>query len=241
MAEALRRRTGVAARTLVGVAGVVLEALPEGALWWADERLLVVADLHLEKGSSFARRGQLLPPYDTVETLARLARLVGATDPAVVLCLGDSFHDGDGPARLSPRNRATLAALQQGRDWIWVAGNHDPSPHGLAGSHVETLAVGPLLFRHLPLAGPAIGAYLVTFLPEWTKGYNDQLSPVIFGAVLILLMMVAPGGIMGLLRQVRAWAARQIGGRGDRSPPDAATALVSEPGSGGTSPEGSVV
>jgi branched-chain amino acid transport system permease protein len=91
------------------------------------------------------------------------------------------------------------------------------------------------------IAGPAIGAYLVTFLPEWTKGYNDQLSPVIFGAVLILLMMVAPGGIMGLLRQIRAWVARQIGNRGDRSPPDPAAALVSEPGSGGTSPEGSVV
>jgi branched-chain amino acid transport system permease protein len=93
------------------------------------------------------------------------------------------------------------------------------------------------------IAGPAIGALLVTFLPEWTKGYDEQLSPVIFGAVLILLMMVAPGGVMGLLRRMRAWVARQLGSRGDRSPPDgarpdveaagAASALVSDAGPAG--------
>lgn len=91
------------------------------------------------------------------------------------------------------------------------------------------------------IAGPAVGSYLVTFLPEWTKGYNDQLSPVILGAVLIVLMMVAPGGVMGLLRQVKAWVLRQVARRNDRSPPDPAAALVSEPGSGGGSREGSVV
>lgn len=81
------------------------------------------------------------------------------------------------------------------------------------------------------IAGPAVGAYLVTFLPEWTKGYNDQLSPVILGAVLIALMMVAPGGVMGLLRQVKAWVLRQVKGRSGRPPPaPAAAALVSEPG-----------
>ena len=78
---ATREEPGDFPATLVAVAGVVLEALPAGALWWADERLLVVADLHLEKGSSFARRGQLLPPYDTLETLARLSRLVAGCDP----------------------------------------------------------------------------------------------------------------------------------------------------------------
>jgi DNA ligase-associated metallophosphoesterase len=143
--------------TLVAVAGVVLEALPPGALWWADERLLVVADLHLEKGSSFARRGQMLPPYDTPETLIRLARLVARFDPRILVALGDSFHDDGGAARMSPRDRTTLAALQAGREWIWVAGNHDPAPHHLFGSPVATFALGPLLFRHQPAPDAARG------------------------------------------------------------------------------------
>ncbi len=148
---------GEPATTLVGVAGVVLEALPAGALWWADERLLAVADLHLEKGSSFARRGQMLPPYDTTETLARLARLVARFAPRTVVALGDSFHDDDGAARLLPPDRARLAALQAGREWVWIAGNHDPARPALAGSHRATLAVGPLTFRHQPAPGPARG------------------------------------------------------------------------------------
>jgi DNA ligase-associated metallophosphoesterase len=143
---------------LIGVFGVVLEAYPEGALWWDHERLLVVADLHLEKGSSFARRGQMLPPYDTAETLARLQRLVARLNPRTVACLGDSFHDGGGAERLSPRDRLSLATLQAGRDWVWVAGNHDPeAPVGLMGTHAETMTVGPLTFRHEPTAGRAEG------------------------------------------------------------------------------------
>src|SRR5581483_12203218 len=109
MAEALRAAAGAEAKpALVAVAGVVLEAFPEGALWWADPGLLAVADLHLEKGSSFARRGQMLPPYDTGETLARLAMLVARLNPRLVVALGDSFHDDDGPARLSARDRDSL-------------------------------------------------------------------------------------------------------------------------------------
>lgn len=148
---------GQPAPALIAVAGVVLEAFPEGALWWADERLLAVADLHFEKGSSFARRGQMLPPYDTAETLARLARLIARFDPRVVVALGDSFHDDGGAEHLSPRDRAALLALQAGRDWIWIAGNHDPKAHGLAGSHLATLAVGRVHFRHEPQPGEAMG------------------------------------------------------------------------------------
>jgi DNA ligase-associated metallophosphoesterase len=143
---------------LIGVFGVVLEAYPEGALWWDHERLLVVADLHLEKGSSFARRGQMLPPYDTGETLSRLEALIARLNPKTVVCLGDSFHDGGGPDRLSPRDRLALATLQVGRDWIWVAGNHDPdAPAGLAGTHLETFTLGTLTFRHMPSAAQAQG------------------------------------------------------------------------------------
>jgi uncharacterized protein len=130
---------------------VDLRADCAGALYWPEQGLLVVADLHLEKGSSFARRGMLLPPYDTTETLARLARLIASHAPRAVIALGDNFHDGDGPARLSAADRTSLAALQRGRDWIWIAGNHDPDPaQGIGGSFAETLAIGALTFRHEP-------------------------------------------------------------------------------------------
>jgi hypothetical protein len=122
-----------------------------GALYWPDEAVLVVADLHLEKGSSYAARGVFLPPYDTAATLARLAHLLAHYVPRAVIALGDSFHDGGGPARLADTDRAVLRALQRGRDWIWLAGNHDPDPpDGLGGTSAATLAIGALIFRHQP-------------------------------------------------------------------------------------------
>jgi DNA ligase-associated metallophosphoesterase len=122
-----------------------------GALYWPEESMLVVADLHLEKGSSFARRGQLLPPYDTAETLARLARLIARYAPRTVIALGDNFHDGDGPARLCDIDRASLTALQRGRGWVWIAGNHDPEPaQNIGGTFAAILRLGTLTFRHEP-------------------------------------------------------------------------------------------
>lgn len=133
------------------VCGVSLHANCLGALYWPEEGLLLVADLHLEKGSSFARRGSLLPPYDTVETLSRLARLIAHYAPRTVIALGDNFHDGGGPARLSGEDRASLIALQRGRDWIWIAGNHDPDPaEGIGGTFAATLSIDALTFRHEP-------------------------------------------------------------------------------------------
>ena len=135
----------------VRVCGTTLHADCLGALYWPEQGLLAVADLHLEKGSSFARRGQLLPPYDTTETLARVARLIAHYAPRVVIALGDNFHDGGGPARLSASDRTALIALQRGRDWIWIAGNHDPDPaEGIGGAFTETLSTGALTFRHKP-------------------------------------------------------------------------------------------
>src|SRR6185312_13242815 len=104
-------RNDVPAELTLRLGGVVLQADCLGALYWPEEGLLVVADLHLEKGSSFARRGQLLPPYDTTETLARLARLIAHYAPRTVIALGDNFHDSGGPARLSGEDRASLIAL----------------------------------------------------------------------------------------------------------------------------------
>ena len=142
----------------LSLAGVTLLADCGGALFWPDEKLLVVADLHLEKGSAFAVRGVLLPPYDTASTLARLARLVERYSPAFVIALGDSFHDGGGPARMDDANRSTLTALQHGRDWLWITGNHDPEPaSGIGGRFAATLSFGPLMFRHEPSPGACDG------------------------------------------------------------------------------------
>ncbi len=142
----------------IALAGTTLVADPAGALYWPDERLLVAADLHLEKGSAFAKRGVLLPPYDTATTLARLARLVERYAPRLVLALGDSFHDGHGPARMSAGDRAALTMLRRSRDWIWIAGNHDPYlPDGIGGGFADVLALGPLTFRHQPSPDPCDG------------------------------------------------------------------------------------
>ena len=143
---------------MLAVAGVSLAADCAGALYWPEEGVLAVADLHLEKGSSFAARGVLLPPYDTAATLARLSRLIVRYAPRVVIALGDSFHDGGGPARIADTDRAELGTLQRGREWIWIAGNHDPDPvDGLGGISAATLAIGALIFRHQPEAGAAAG------------------------------------------------------------------------------------
>jgi uncharacterized protein len=118
----------------VAVGGITFVIDPAGVLYWPEQGILVVADLHLEKGSSFAKRGMLLPPYDTRVTLGRLAQIVFHYTPRLVVALGDSFHDGEGPDRVVAVDRAALATMQRGRDWLWIAGNHDPEPvDGIGG------------------------------------------------------------------------------------------------------------
>ena len=135
----------------LAIAGVEFVADPSGALYWPEQGLLAVADLHFEKASSFAARGVLLPPYDTAATLARLALLIARYAPRAVVALGDSFHDRRGPERLDGGDRALLLALQRGRDWIWIAGNHDPDPaDGIGGRFAAALTFGALTFRHAP-------------------------------------------------------------------------------------------
>jgi DNA ligase-associated metallophosphoesterase len=138
-------------RSAMRVAEVEFFADLSGALFWERERLLVVSDLHLEKGSSFAARGVLLPPFDTVATLGRLAAVVARFDPRTVIALGDSFHDRDAHERLSAPDREALSALQARRDWIWISGNHDPAlPDDLGGTIASEVAIGGIMFRHEP-------------------------------------------------------------------------------------------
>jgi DNA ligase-associated metallophosphoesterase len=140
------------------LAGARLLADVSGALVWPEAATVVIADLHLEKASSYARRGTMLPPYDTRATLSRLAAVLARHETRRVICLGDSFHDESGPARLDPADVRALATLVRGRDWLWVAGNHDPAlPASLGGRVVAELALAPLAFRHEAAPGPVHG------------------------------------------------------------------------------------
>lgn len=162
--------------------GVELFAEPSGALWWPAAATLIVADLHFEKGSSFATRGVLLPPYDTRATLARLAAAIG---PRVcrVVCLGDSFHDADGPERLAGADASTLAALVAAHEWIWVTGNHDPALPGQIGGRIVSgeWALGGLVLRHQAEAD-AIGEVSGHFHP---KSHVDVRGRRLSGACFI--------------------------------------------------------
>jgi DNA ligase-associated metallophosphoesterase len=143
-------------RTAVRGADVVMRA--SGALWVEAERALVVADLHLEKGSSYAARGQMLPPYDTRETLRRLEAEVATTAPAMVVLLGDTFHDRKAEGRLADDDAARLRALAAGRTLVWVVGNHDADgPRALPGETAAELSLAGLTLRHEPQGGPQPG------------------------------------------------------------------------------------
>jgi hypothetical protein len=122
-----------------------------GALYWESEDTLLVADLHLEKGAAFAARGMMLPPYDTRSTLQRLAACLDHFSPRRVVALGDSFHRSELAGRLSADDREELAALQQGRDWYWILGNHDPDlPESIGGFVCRSLMIGGITLCHQP-------------------------------------------------------------------------------------------
>jgi DNA ligase-associated metallophosphoesterase len=131
------------------LAGELLHLDPSGILVWPAARTVVVADLHLEKGSAAARRGQLVPPWDSRITLDRLALAIRRLRPLCIVALGDSFHDDGGPARLSAPDAARLRDLTGAADFIWVQGNHDPAPpNGVGGRALPEWRSGPLTFRH---------------------------------------------------------------------------------------------
>jgi DNA ligase-associated metallophosphoesterase len=135
----------------ISLAGAVFHADLHGALLWPDEATLVVADLHLEKGSSYASRNrpQFLPPYDTSATIGRLEQLLNRHSPKRVICLGDSTHDSGAADRMDMTNADRIAAMTAGRDWIWITGNHDPEPPAnWGGTVLREVAISNVVFRH---------------------------------------------------------------------------------------------
>ena len=138
-------------RPPIRLAGHSFLPVAAGALYWESEDTLLVADLHLEKGAAFAARGMMLPPYDTRSTLQRLAACLDHFSPRRVVALGDSFHRSELAGRLSADDREELAALQQGRDWYWILGNHDPDlPESIGGFVCRSLMIGGITLCHQP-------------------------------------------------------------------------------------------
>lgn len=131
------------------LSGATMMAMPSGALWWPERKLLCVSDLHLGKSERMARRGgAILPPYETTDTILRLESDLRATGAKTVVCLGDSFDDLEAERGLPETEKLWLTRLQAGRRWIWIAGNHDPGPVEIAGSNLVELPVPPVVFRH---------------------------------------------------------------------------------------------
>jgi len=150
------------AQAVLHFAGQVFEPLPSGAVFWPARNTLLVADLHLEKMSSFARGGHFLPPYDTGMTLQRLEADLTVSGAASLIALGDSFHRDDGVFTLQQQDRALLDCLVSGVDWIWLSGNHDPTPHALGGVCAPFELLDGIRLTHEPEAGddPMIAGHL---------------------------------------------------------------------------------
>ncbi|WDI31463.1 ligase-associated DNA damage response endonuclease PdeM [Hyphococcus flavus] len=142
----------------ISIHGEALTPDPLGAIYWVREETLIVSDLHFEKGSSFAARGVMLPPYDTRTTLMRLAALIRKYAPKRVISLGDAFHDEDAEDRMDEEDASSLEKLMRETAWLWILGNHDPEPPARFAAACEIeMQIGALTFRHEPLVQNAPG------------------------------------------------------------------------------------
>ncbi|KFL31025.1 hypothetical protein JP75_11805 [Devosia riboflavina] len=138
---------------LLRFAGHNFEPLPSGALYWHARQTLLVADLHFEKMASFARRGQMLPPYDTGMTLSRLEADLRRTGARKLISLGDTFHRADSSTLLANAERLRLDAIVESVDCTWLSGNHDPAPHAIGGFCCAELELDGLTLSHEPKKG----------------------------------------------------------------------------------------
>jgi uncharacterized protein len=152
--------------------GCDFQAAGDAALYWPSQNMLLVADLHLEKASSYARHGQMLPPYDSLATLEELQRLVALTGARAVVCLGDNFHDSGGEARLTGQAADILRALTAQTDWTWITGNHDPVLEAQwGGTARQELQIDGIMLRHEAQAGD--------MMPEISGHYHPKLRVII--------------------------------------------------------------
>jgi DNA ligase-associated metallophosphoesterase len=146
-------RAEITETPILRFAGQNFEPLPSGALFWHSQRTLLVADLHFEKMASFARRGQMLPPYDTGMTLARLEADLRRTGAERLISLGDSFHRADASSLLGNADRMRIDMLTDLVECIWLSGNHDPAPHSIGGTCLPELELAGLRLAHEPKRG----------------------------------------------------------------------------------------
>lgn len=188
-------------------------ASPSGALFWPSENALLVADLHLEKASWFARLGQFLPPYDSQATLTELAAEVAACGATRLYCLGDSFHDRFGCERLPAPAREQLLAMTSRLDWVWIIGNHDPGfADHCGGSIAEECAIGGVILRHEAVGGesqPEISGHFHPKLRLQLRGRN--VSRRCFVASSNKLILPAYGSLTGGLDAHHPEIARKTG------------------------------
>jgi len=188
---------------LLHFAGHIFEPLLSGALFWRAESMLLVADLHLEKFSSFARRGQMLPPYDTGLTLKRLEKDLDATRAERVVSLGDGFHRDEGTETLLDADRLRLMSLLGRSHWTWLSGNHDPSPHRLGGTCVPHLEHRGLTLIHQPRRGSRVATIAGHLHPAATvvaNGHGTRRPCFVHDTNLLLLPAYGAGtGSMNIL------------------------------------------
>jgi uncharacterized protein len=171
------RRCGLSKQHKISLGGVELVPDLSGALYVPDYETLIIADLHLEQGTSLARRGIHVPPFDTAITLAQLEAVVAAAVPKRLIFLGDSFHDGDGEARLGESHIRILQNLTGTYETIWICGNHDPEPPlAIGGTGAGEIALGPLTLRHEPSSSPPPHPAQVGHLPPSGGRRSDEFE-----------------------------------------------------------------
>jgi uncharacterized protein len=204
-------------------AGETFVASAEGALYWPAQSALLVADLHLEKASWFARFGQFLPPYDSVATLTALNDVVQATGVKGLYCLGDSFHDRFGCDRLPEQARALLLNMTSRLDWTWILGNHDPGfADHCGGTLVEEMEVGGIILRHEALADDPRPEMSGHFHPKYRVNVRGRhVSRRCFVASASKLILPAFGSLTGGLDASHPEIVKNVG--------TAASALVPLP------------
>jgi DNA ligase-associated metallophosphoesterase len=187
---------------LLQFAGHTFEPLLSGALFWRAESMLLVADLHFEKFSSYAKRGHMLPPYDTGLTLKRLERDIEQTKAERVVALGDSFHRDEGAETLLDTDRLRLLALLGKSHWTWISGNHDPSPHALGGVCASGLEHRGLTLTHEPRRGSLgmVAGHLHPAATVYSNGSATRRPCFVHDSKILLLPAYGSGaGSMNIL------------------------------------------